>query len=148
MENSLIQTRRHYMRIKLHKAIGEIAIARIFSTMTNSHWKPVIICDISPGGVRIITDLYFPVSRHITLSFKATLVSNITIEVEGRLRWRNVADNMFVYGIQFVTTDTYRVLLTRLLNELVLEVLPKQGEIHRLYRLYNARRHYKSTGEK
>lgn len=145
MENSLVQTRRHYMRIKLHNAIGEIAIDRVYSTKTRSQWKPVIIYDISPGGVCISTDLYFPVSRHITLAFKATLLDNITIEVGGRLRWRKVAENMFVYGIEFVMTDTYRVLLTRVLNELVLRVVPRQGEIHRLYRLYNSRGYHQST---
>lgn len=145
MENSLEQTRRNYMRIKLHDAIGEISIDRVYATRTRSQWKPVLIYDISPGGARIVSDLYFPVSRHITLAFKARLVDDIVIEVGGRLRWRKVEENMFVYGIEFVMTDTYRVLLTRVLNELVLRVVPRQGEIHRLYRLYNSRGYYQST---
>jgi hypothetical protein len=144
MENSLYESRRRHMRLKLQSAFGEISIQRIRASVIQSRSKPIVILDLSPGGLRFQTDLYFPVTPNITLLFKAKIVNNITIELDGRIMWRKLQDNMFVYGFEFTITDAHRILLTRVLNDLLLELSPQQNQIHKLYRLYNNKRRMKS----
>lgn len=148
MNDSLQHTRRRYIRIKPMNPFGEISVGRVWGIKTPSRSKPVMIHNISPGGVCFETDLHFPVSRHLTLLFGTTVVKGVSIEFEGRLVWRKKIDNLYVYGLQFLISDTERRLMIRLLNDMLLEMSPELEEIHRLYRLYSLNPRKYSIGER
>jgi PilZ domain. len=148
MFDGLQYSRRRYIRIKPMNEFGRISIKKVWGVETPSRSKPVLIRNISPGGVCFETDLHFPVNRHLTLLFGTTVVNRISVEFEGRLVWRKRIDNMYVYGMEFLISDSERRLMVRLLNDMLLEMTPHLGEIHRLYRLYAANRQTYSIGER
>lgn len=148
MDDSLQHTRRRYIRIKPLNEFGKISIQRVWGIASPSRSKPVIIRNISPGGVCFETDLYFPVNKQLTLLFSTTIVNRVSVEFEGQLVWRNKAENLYVYGMRFLIGEAERGLMIRLLNDMLLEMSPELGEIHRLYRLYAMSRHKYSIGER
>ena len=134
MNSHAIHQKRRDIRIELTYGKGEISIIRIRNLQVHSKGKPVLLLDISPGGLRFQTDLVFPVCEHIILLCKAQLIKNVWVELEGRIVWRKRSENLFEYGFEMIIQEQHRILLIRLLNELLLNLIPKQQKIHSLYR--------------
>lgn len=124
--------RRKYVRLKLPGLFGELCITGIGGQRIKSSSRRVLVMDISPGGFRFVSGLRFPAKRKIRVQIRVT-ISDIVVEAEGLIVWRNQNDNVYEYGVDFDITALHRSFLIRVLNRLYAEQHPEQHRIKQYY---------------
>ena len=78
----------------------------------------VEIHDIGPGGLRVKTDMKFPIRKDLILEFKMTIL-NEQIILPGTVVWKKEIESESeynMYGIQFNLNDKQIKNLTSILN--------------------------------
>lgn len=128
-------TRRRHLRLQLTPAVAaELTLDSIGGQAVETRSRPVLLLDISQGGLRFMSVLDLPVSMSYTL--RLTLGAPVPMELKGHVRWKRRRDNFFEYGIAYAPAPapSLQHKLIRLLNGLLLQQSPSQATIHSLYR--------------
>ncbi len=124
--------KRRFIRVRLPGPCAYMEIVRIYGKDVHASGKPVILRNLSPGGLRFSTDLEFPVGRQLVLRFSMRLLDQ-TLRLEGHIVWKGVMENLNEYGVEFAPDERRQKMLIRLLNQWLLIANPEQNRIHRLY---------------
>lgn len=124
---------RRYVRLQLLPPLkAYLGIENVSGELVRTRQKPVQVLDISPCGLKMTTNLNFPVSHSYELALELQIL-DIQLRLLGHIVWRQKEDNMFLYGISLHQTDSERMLMIRLLNDYLRFTSPLQKKIHGLY---------------
>ena len=114
-----VENRRKYFRIELKIPLpADMTIAMFNGEKVNMGSTKVEILDIGPGGLKVKTDMKFPIRKDLILEFKMTIL-NEQIILPGIVVWKKELDSESeynMYGIQFNLNDKQIKSLTSLLN--------------------------------
>lgn len=128
MENSktIQENIRDFYRVELEYALAsEMTIVRVQGKEVNLGQAPVLILDISPGGLRFLSHLKLPSNPSILLSFSAQILGE-SLTINGFIvRFKkidNEAVDLYEYGVNFQINHSSQSALYKLLNELSLKL--------------------------
>jgi len=129
--------RRSEKRICLSKLYSSnLSIRECGGQPVETRKKPVVILDISFSGLRFITDLDFPDSQDLTLTFELGTDSE-TIRADGRIVLRkNSGSKLYQYGVKLIHKEELENFFLRSLNELLLSLNPEDLRRHELYEMF------------
>jgi len=125
---------RKHIRIRLRTGVQ----AKV-SVMTNSNHPelsreaPVLLNNLSPGGIQFVTHLRFPICDQYALRFLIAF-GEWEFSVVGHVVWRRKSENQFVYGCSFVPDSHLSRAIVRALGTELQTLNPQQHRIHELYR--------------
>ncbi|MEC2159735.1 EAL domain-containing protein [Virgibacillus halodenitrificans] len=113
------EERRAYYRLKFpYHLAGEMTIIEVNKRKLNLSSTPILIENISLGGMKILSALKLPINSNIKFKFKFR-VSNEEFQIEGSLKWKNEGKaNIFYYGVSFQLTIPDEDRLAPIINQL------------------------------
>lgn len=123
---------RQFIRLKPEVLVSFMYIVQIKGIQMKSKHKPVLIDDISPGGVKFTTDLSLPVGEQVILGFHLHIL-NQWITLEGCVVWSRKFENLYEYGVKLRLDPAERIHLIKLLNDLLLYLCPVNARVHQIY---------------
>ncbi|WP_163971015.1 EAL domain-containing protein [Oceanobacillus halotolerans] len=111
--------RRSHFRLEFdHHIQGEMTIYEVNQQKVNLGSAPVLVEDISLGGLKILSTLKLPINAGIKFIFHLNLMGE-EFELEGTLAWKNEArGDAFYYGIQFRINEVLEDLLVGVINKM------------------------------
>ncbi|MDN4494630.1 EAL domain-containing protein [Ureibacillus aquaedulcis] len=117
-KGSLRENRKFY-RFELPVHIqGEMTIAEVNDQVVQVGSTPILIENLSLGGIRILSNLKLPVNSNMKFKFEFKVLSEV-IEVCGKLRWiEEELPNVYSYGVLFNLNRTLEDHLARLINRM------------------------------
>jgi len=127
------RTRKH-IRVRLRTGVR----AKV-SIMTNSDHSelsreaPILLNDLSPGGIQFMTHLRFPICNQYVLRFLIAF-GEWEFSVVGHVVWRRKSENQYVYGCSFEPDSHLSQAIVRALGTELWTMNPQQHRIHELYR--------------
>ncbi|MCE5168928.1 PilZ domain-containing protein [Paenibacillus profundus] len=134
MEHSEPKEQRNYVRLHMNETIiARMSIEQVNGVSVNSRSKPVLITELSPGGLRMLTHLELPSSSHYLLGFQL-MIKQVEMKLNGHVVWRDADESQFRYGISLRLTASERRALISLLNMYLTTLCPDQLKIHELYK--------------
>lgn len=121
------EERRRYYRLILPNFLpAQLAVSEINNRKVNLGTAPILIENISIGGIKIMSTLKLPIHSNMKFKFCFT-VMEMEFTLPGNIIWKNEAiGDIFYYGIEFDTKENERDSLARIINQLT--VLQKQNK--------------------
>lgn len=121
VQSNAIQSpeRRKYFRVKLaHPLIADMTILSIHGQSVNTGATEVLIQNIGPGGLSVLTSVHLPPSKEIVLQLETTILNQV-FYLSGFIAWKNEFDfNINEYGFELEMTEAARTDFIRALNQL------------------------------
>ncbi|XEC95501.1 PilZ domain-containing protein [Paenibacillus tarimensis] len=129
--------KRQHVRLQLTSGLmAELRLIEVDGEPIKSRPARVLLKDMSPGGLKFLTYLKFPVASNYRVKFDMVMNRNPLV-LTGRIVWRRKQSNVYEYGISFTMSIKERPRLLFALNQILLQQSPCQQKIHRMYRLLN-----------
>lgn len=128
----LCENNRRYIRIQVPGLTMKIHIVSIGDRVVKSAMNNVLVLNIGPGGLRFTSSLQIPADRNVKIAIQ-TILTGIRFETEGYIVWREAAENMYEYGVEFDMSTLHRSFLIRLLNYLYVKLYPEHQKVHQYY---------------
>ncbi|WP_052129933.1 EAL domain-containing protein [Ureibacillus sinduriensis] len=110
---------RKFYRFELPLHIqGEMTIAEVNDQVVHVGSTPILIENLSLGGIRVLSNLKLPVNSNMKFKFEFKVLGEV-IELYGRLRWiEEELPDVYSYGVLFRLNRTYEDYLARLINQM------------------------------
>ncbi|WP_308638454.1 PilZ domain-containing protein [Paenibacillus silvisoli] len=129
---------RGHIRIRLRDGVGaEMSICQVQGEPGEpeemSKSSPILLQNMSPGGLQFLSHLRLPVSDGYMLQFSITL-GEWQFGLLGHVVWRRKEDNHYIYGCELLPDDSIRKSIVCALLAKLQTMSPKQQRIHELYR--------------
>lgn len=114
-----LRENRKFYRFELPLHIqGEMTIAEVNDQLVQVGSTPVLIENISLGGLRILSNLKLPVNSNMKFKFEFKVLGEV-IEVYGKLRWiEDELQSVYSYGVLFNLNRVLEDHLARLINRM------------------------------
>ncbi|MBM7610377.1 diguanylate cyclase (GGDEF)-like protein/PAS domain S-box-containing protein [Lysinibacillus composti] len=98
----LINEKRKHFRFELpHPVIGQMIISGVNNERVNTSSIPILLENISLGGIKFSTNYKIPVNSNINYKFEFNLC-DIKVEASGDLRWfEEKCSDTYCYGVKF-----------------------------------------------
>lgn len=96
------EERRNYYRFEFpYDVLGKMTIIEINQRKINIGSSPILIKDISLGGIKIVSTLKLPINSEIKFMFEFSLGNNL-FKTEGLLKWtEETKGDTYLYGVEF-----------------------------------------------
>ncbi|RHW37432.1 EAL domain-containing protein [Lysinibacillus yapensis] len=122
-EKAHLKDRRAFYRIDLLFPLSsQMTLTSFQGKEVNLGKTEVIIDNIGPGGLRIISTMELPVRPDVNYQFETTIM-NYSLTLNGFIVWKNeVKDRFFEYGIEFSISEKDRDQLLKILNKFTLHL--------------------------
>jgi len=125
---------RKHIRVRLRTGVrAKISIMMNSEHPEPSREAPVILNDLSPGGIQFVTHLRFPICNHYALRFMIAF-GEWEFSVIAHVVWRRKSENQYVYGCSFELNSHLKQAIVRALGTELRTMNPQQHRIHELYR--------------
>lgn len=110
--------RRKFYRLEFpHSIKGEMTIVEVNNQKVNVGSTPILIQNLSLGGIKILSYLNLPVHSHFKYRFSFTLMGE-TFQIEGTLIWKEeVKRDAYYYGAAFRLQQQEEDRLAPLINQ-------------------------------
>lgn len=120
------ENRRKFFRIEFDQLLeANLTIKKFKGKKMGLGNTKVLVKDIGPGGICILSNLNLPVKKDIILQFTAKLVES-EIDISGHpVRKVEVDDKLYEYGIEFIVDENERMELIKILNKVQIKVRKK-----------------------
>lgn len=117
-KDSMRENRKFY-RFELPLYIhGKMTIAEVNDQVVQVGSTPVLIENLSLGGIKILSNLKLPVNSNMKFKFEFKVLGEV-IEVHGHLRWiEDELQDVYSYGVIFNLNRTLEDHLARLINRM------------------------------
>ncbi|SOC23483.1 PAS domain S-box-containing protein/diguanylate cyclase (GGDEF)-like protein [Ureibacillus xyleni] len=97
---------------------GRMTIAEVNNQAVNVGSTPILLENMSLGGIKILSNLKLPVNSNMKFEFEFTIL-NETIRVFGGLRWiDNVHPEVYSYGVSFNLNRSLEDRLAKIINRI------------------------------
>ncbi|MFC7687954.1 EAL domain-containing protein [Ureibacillus sp. GCM10028918] len=118
-KKSSLRENRKFYRFELPLHIhGKMTIAEVNDQVVQVGSTPILIENLSLGGIRILSNLKLPVNSNMKFKFEFKILGEV-IEVYGNLRWiEDELQNIYSYGVIFILNRTLEDHLARLINRM------------------------------
>lgn len=115
--------RRKYFRVTLPQFLkGGMTITEINGKEIQMKAMEIVIKSLGIRGLRFASHLQLPVRSDITMEFTQTVMGE-EINMLGNIVWKeDIGNNLFQYGIQFHPNERGEEILTRVLNQLAMNI--------------------------
>lgn len=119
-----LEERREVFRIDFTYPLStDMTIASVNGKQALVGTTEVLVENMGPGGLRFLTQLRLPVSPGITFDFHTHILGE-SVSLPGKIVWKQEQESdFFLYGVQFLLTPSEQTKLTKLLNQLSIEVV-------------------------
>ncbi|KSU63679.1 hypothetical protein AS034_05375 [[Bacillus] enclensis] len=126
-KRSNFENRRKYFRINFtFPLLADLTISEIKGKKVKLGTTEVLIEDIGLGGVRFLSQINLPVRDDIILIIEAELLNQPVI-LHGNVVWKNdYIENVNQYGMQFILSEQETSSLSKLINQLQLDLKTKK----------------------
>jgi len=115
--------RRRYFRLKFRNLLeAEMTVSLVKGKKVNAGNTKVLIKDIGPGGLCLITDLRLPVESDLLLQFSADLIGTALKLYGYPVRSCERKDGLYEYGIEFTIDENERSDLVGILNQVQIKM--------------------------
>jgi hypothetical protein len=109
---------RRFLRLKSKsKLFSDIAVVKVKNQPVKTGKKQIIVTDICLGGLQFISNLKFPVSSNMMLSFKLQIIDDIILLYGYVIRMQELKNGIYEYGIKFNNDRAMHSLLIGLFNK-------------------------------
>ncbi|WP_228027747.1 sensor domain-containing protein [Bacillus fonticola] len=109
--------RRKYERISLPFPLGAgMSLLSIHNKKVELGQTNVLLENICPKGVKFLSTIDLPVRPDLILQFE-TLIMGKNVLLKGHPIWKHDSKDLFLYGVELMTTEGERADLEELLNE-------------------------------
>ncbi|MBU8905320.1 EAL domain-containing protein [Desertibacillus haloalkaliphilus] len=124
-----IENRRKFYRINFTNPLAStMTIVQFKGNNVQLGKSRSLIEDMSLGGLRFTAEINLPVRSDVILEFTTKILGE-EISVRGFIVWKQEAhEDLFQYGLQFITTEKERDKLAPLFNKLTLDL--KKNPLH------------------
>lgn len=114
---------RQYFRIEFPNALmGELTVKEIRGKEVQLGQVGIVLENIGPGGMRIISHMQFPVRPDLIVSIQTSILGE-TRDYTGKIVWKEEGpESYFYYGVEFMLDERERTELTGLLNRVTLQL--------------------------
>jgi hypothetical protein len=132
--------RKNKQPVQLHLTeglIGQLGLIEVRGHPVKSRLRKVLVSQISPGGMAVVTILDFPTTLQYVVQVQVEIGPTIH-QLYGQIVWKRPQEYLFEYGIVFIMPPSSKRSLIYALNQLLLKQSPQQAQIHRMYRQMNA----------
>ncbi|MFE7060706.1 EAL domain-containing protein [Sutcliffiella sp. NPDC057660] len=115
--------RREYFRIDFPNALmGELTVKEIRGKEVQLGQVGIVLENIGPGGMRIISHMQFPVRPDLIVSIRTSILGE-TRDYIGKIVWKEEGpETYFYYGVEFMVDENERTELTGFLNRVTLQL--------------------------
>ena len=115
-EEKMIRERRQFFRITpMFPMAGELSIVSIQGKPVDVGTRKVLIENIGPGGLKLLSDIRLPVRQDVILKIKTKILEN-DLTFLGHLVWKKDESIPFVYGMKFHMKESARDELVKFFN--------------------------------
>jgi hypothetical protein len=135
---------RAHIRLRFNDGVkAELRLISKDGQLLTPSTTTVLLLNLSQNGLCFLSGLQLPIQKNYLVECRMT-ISNVQINVRGRIVWNARKDNQYSHGVLFECSNTLRSLIIGVMNQEILERQPQQQKIHYLYsRLLNTKRmHY------
>jgi hypothetical protein len=117
------QNKRQFFRLLLpHPLSADVTIIKIKENAIETGNTRVLIEDISPGGLRFVSNIKLPVTHEVILEFRTDILAK-TLYLPGYIvRKTDRAMGIYEYGVKFTLDDNDYATLSQLLNLLTIRL--------------------------
>ncbi|MBS4218939.1 EAL domain-containing protein [Bacillus sp. FJAT-49711] len=118
-----VENRRKYFRLNfVHPLSGDMTIIKFMNQDITLGKTEVLIQDLSLGGLSLVSDIKMAVRPDMILSIETEILGE-SVELIGKIVWmKELYDDLYHYGIEFMIEETERDLLAKLINTLTVKV--------------------------
>lgn len=118
-KKSGMRENRKFYRLELPLHIqGEMTIAEVNDQVVHIGSTPILIENLSLGGLRILSNLKLPVNSNMKFKFEFKVLGEV-IELYGKLRWiEEEFPDVYSYGVLFKLNRALEDHLARLINQM------------------------------
>lgn len=110
--------RGRYFRIEFPLLLkGRMTVLSIRGQKVETGMANVAIKEIGPGGLRVITNIKFPVDREVILQFITELLGKEVMVYGAIVSGEEMEEDLYEYDIEFTITENERTKLIGLLNQ-------------------------------
>nr|WP_306798563.1 PilZ domain-containing protein [Oceanobacillus saliphilus] len=111
--------RRAFYRFEFpYRVLGNMTITEVKNRKVNLGATPILIENISLGGIKIVSLLRLPINSDMKFMFAFTLMNEL-FELEGTLIWKDDAKgDTFFYGVTFNLTVQDEDRLAPIINQM------------------------------
>ncbi|WP_052307750.1 EAL domain-containing protein [Bacillus timonensis] len=121
-ETATFSNRRRYYRINLLFPLSsQMTLTSILGNMVKLGSTEVLIEDIGPGGLRLLSTIHLPVRPDINYQF-TTKIMNEVVTLNGYVVWKEEIKGIFQYGLKFKIDESQRDELVKFLNNFSLQL--------------------------
>lgn len=121
-ETAKFPNRRRYYRINLLFPLSsQMTLTTILGNKVELGNTEILIEDIGPGGLRLLSTIQLPVRPDISYQFKTKIMGEI-ITLNGHVVWKEEVKGIFQYGLKFSMDETQRDALVKFLNHFSLQL--------------------------
>lgn len=122
----MIKNRRKYFRINFtHPLEADMTISEFNGKKVNLGMTEILIEDMGIGGIRFLSQIHLPVRNDVVLNIQTDLL-NHSLLLQGNVVWKNeYISNVYQYGLQFTISDQETLKLSKVMNQLQLELKDK-----------------------
>ncbi|WP_176560331.1 PilZ domain-containing protein [Brevibacillus dissolubilis] len=114
---------RNFFRIELdNPLLADMTIVEMRGQSIETGAASVLIDNISAGGLRYLSNLKLPASQHVILEFEVTILQYPIRLLGYSVRRREVAEDLYEYGVMFTIDDELQDFMVRLMNELAMRL--------------------------
>lgn len=115
--------RREYFRIDFPNALmGELTVKEIRGKEVQLGQVGIVLENIGPGGMGIISHMQFPVRPDLIVSIRTSILGE-TRDYIGKIVWKEEGpESYFYYGVEFMVDEKERTELTGFLNRVTLQL--------------------------
>lgn len=119
----VMENQRKYFRITLYFPLSAtMTVVKIKGKSIELGKSEVLIEDIGLGGIRFISNIKLAVHPDIVLEIETTLLGK-AVKMCGAIVWlREQQSGVFQYGLEFYMHENERTAMTRLLNDLAIQL--------------------------
>lgn len=117
------ENRRKFFRIKFTQLLeADLTILEIRGKAVNVGNTKVLVKNIGPGGVCIISNIKFPIEKNIILELITELIE-VNLRVYGYIVWgKEIENNLYEYGVEFTIDENEREDLVKVLNQVQIKM--------------------------
>ncbi|PYF06389.1 EAL domain-containing protein [Ureibacillus chungkukjangi] len=118
-KKSSLRENRKFYRFELPLYIhGKMTIAEVNDQVVQVGSTPVLIENLSLGGIKVLSNLKLPVNSNMKFKFEFKVLNEV-IEVFGKLRWiEDELQDVYSYGVIFNLNRSLEDNLSRLINRM------------------------------
>ncbi|MGE6754670.1 EAL domain-containing protein [Rossellomorea sp. NPDC071047] len=125
-KQSMMKNRRKFFRVNFtHPLEADMTISEFNGKKVNLGNTEILIEDMGLGGIRFLSQIHLPVRNDVVINIETDVLGQPLL-FQGHVVWKNeYTSNVYQYGLQFTISEKETFKLSKVMNQLQLELKDK-----------------------